>query len=142
MRATSLQGERLLVVEDQWLIALELKRVLEREGATVVQVGNLPEALLYANDAALSGGVIDFRLGDDDAEPVCEALSCRNVPFILVTGLSVLPQRWAATPVVRKPAAPQTIIGAVKFALSPEARDSIVKSKKKRPQQRESWRAL
>lgn len=128
MQGTSLQGERLLIVEDRWLIAMELQRVLERESATVVQARNLPQALLYANDTALSAGIIDLRLGDDDAEPVCEALSRRNVPFIFFTGLSLLPQRWAATPLVQEPAVSQTIIGAVKFALSPEARDSIVKS--------------
>lgn len=93
MQGTSLQGERFLIVEDRWLIAMELQRVLERESATVVQARNLPQALLYANDPALSAGIIDFRLGDDDAEPVCEALSRRNVPFIFFTGLSLLPQR-------------------------------------------------
>jgi hypothetical protein len=52
------------------------------------------------------------------------------VPFIFFTAMPELVclTRWAATPVVSKPAEAKTIIGVVKFVLSPEARDSIVKS--------------
>jgi hypothetical protein len=71
---------------------------------------------------------LDFRVGLEDAEPVCAALIRREVPFIFFTGLSgALPERWAATPVVPKPATAQSIIGALKFVLSPETRDIIVR---------------
>lgn len=130
MQAIGLQGERLLVVEDQWLIATGLRATLEHESATVVLASSLPEALLCATEPALSGAVVDFRLGNDHAEPVCEALNRRNVPFIFFTGLARLPERWAATPIVHKPAAPETIVGALKFILSPDTRETIVKSQR------------
>ena len=60
MQALSLQGERLLIVEDEPFIAMELQDMLEGESATVVRARNLPQALLFANDTALSAGVIDF----------------------------------------------------------------------------------
>jgi len=40
---------------------------------------------------------------------------------------SALPERWAATPIVPKPATAETIIGAIKFVLSPGDRDIIVR---------------
>jgi|SRR5262245_7370185 len=127
MQAPTLQGESLLIVEDEPLIALDLRTALEREGARVLIARTIPEALQYADYPALSAGVLDFHVGSANAEPVCEALTRRDVPFIFFTGLAGrLSQRWSATPVVPKPAAPKTIIGALKFVLSAETRDIIV----------------
>ena len=77
--------------------------------------------------------MLDFRVGVEDAEPVCDALNRRAVPFIFFTGLSgALPPRFAATPVVSKPAEPRKIVGALKFVLrgilssSPNAAARIV----------------
>jgi DNA-binding response OmpR family regulator len=124
-------------VEDEPLIALDMQATFEREGARVVRAHTMPEALRYAGYAALSAGVLDFRVGSDDADPVCEALIRREVPFIFFTGMSgVLPQRWVATPIVEKPAAPETIIGALKFVLSPEAREIVVRSQRGADNQR------
>jgi len=129
VQTATLRGERLLIVEDEPLIAIDLQATLEREGARVIRAHTMPEALRYAYSAALSAGVLDFRVGSDNADPVCEALAQREVPFIFFTGLSgALPERWAATPIVPKPAAPETIIGALKFVLSPEAREIVLRS--------------
>ena len=131
MQTATLRGERLLIVEDEPLIAIDLQATLEREGARVIRAHTMPEALRYADSAALSAGVLDFRVGSDNADPVCEALTRREVPFIFFTGLSgALPERWAATPIVPKPAAPETIIGALKFVLSPEAREIVLRSQR------------
>src|SRR5262245_4123098 len=67
----------------------------------------------------------------NNADSVCDALTRRDAPSIFFTGLSgALPQRWAATPIVLKPAAPKTIIGALRFVLSPEAREILVRSQR------------
>jgi len=129
MQSAILQGERFLVVDDEPLIAIDVKATLERAGATVVVARTIREALRYADYPALSAGVLDFRVGDDDAEPVCEALNRHAVPFIFFTGLSgPLSQRWRTTPLVSKPAQPEKIVGALKFVLSPDAREAIVAS--------------
>jgi len=137
MQTATLQGERLLVLEDEPLIAIDVQATLEREGARVLLAHTMREALLHANSGALSAGVLDFRVGGEDAEPVCETLTRREVPFIFFTGLSgALPERWAATPIVPKPAAPETIIGALKFVLSPDAREIVVRSQRGADDQR------
>jgi len=131
LQTATLQGERLLILEDEPLIAMDLQATFEREGARVVLARTMRQALRYADAAALSAGVLDFRVGSNHADPVCEALTRRDVPFIFFTGLSgALPKKWAATPIVAKPATAQTIIGALKFVLSPETRDIIVRSQR------------
>jgi len=128
VQAPTLQGERLLIVEDEPLIAVDLQLTLEREGARVILARTIPQALRYADYPALSAGVIDFYVGSENAEPVCEALMRREVPFIFFTGVTgPLSERWSATPVLPKPTAPKAIIGALKFVLSPDVRDIIVK---------------
>ena len=131
LQAQTLQGERLLIVEDEPLIAIDLLRCLESEGARVFLARTIPEALGYASTPALSAGVLDFHVGSENAEPVCEALTWREVPFIFFTGLAGrVSARWSATPIVSKPATPETIIGALKFVLSAETRAIIVKSQR------------
>jgi DNA-binding response OmpR family regulator len=131
VQTATLRGERLLVVEDEPLIAMDLQATFEREGARVVLAHTMREALRHADGTALSAGVLDFRVGSNEADPVCEALTRREVPFIFFTGMSgVLPKRWAAMPIVPKPAAPETIIGALKFVLSPETREILMRSQR------------
>jgi response regulator RpfG family c-di-GMP phosphodiesterase len=131
MQPVTLQGEQVLVVEDEPLIALNMRATLEREGASVIVAHTMPEALRYAEHPALSAGVLDFRVGAENAEPICEALNRRAVPFIFFTGLAGrLSSRWATTPVVSKPAAPEQILGALRFVLSPETPEIIVSSQR------------
>jgi len=132
MQTATLQGERVLIVEDEPLIALNMRAILEREGASAVVARTMPEALRYAESPALSAGVLDFRVGTENADPICEALNRHDVPFIFFTGLAgQLSSRWAATPIVLKPAEPERILGALKFVLSPETREIIVSSQRK-----------
>jgi DNA-binding response OmpR family regulator len=113
------------------LIAIDVRGTLEREGASVMHARTLKEALRFADYPALSAGVLDLRVGNDDADPICNALSRRDVPFIFFTGLpGLLAERWKTTPVVNKPAAPEQIVGALQFVLSPEAREIIVQSQR------------
>ena len=73
---------------------MDLQTAFERAGARIVLARTMPEAPRHADNAALSAGVLDFRDGEQDAEPVYEALIRREVPFIFFTGLSgALPER-------------------------------------------------
>jgi CheY-like chemotaxis protein len=119
VQAGALEGERLLVMEDEAIIAFDLKRVLEREGASVRLSATVPKALQFADHAALSAGVLDVRVGTEDGKVVCEPLRRRSVPFIFFTGTMQKPfSRWPMSPVVQKPAAASTIVGALKFVLA------------------------
>jgi len=112
VQAAALERERVLILEDEPIIALDTQEICERAGASVVLAPTVPQALRFAEDPAIS------------AEPVCQALGRRRVPFIFFTGMRQWPQnRWPAIPVVQKPAVPAAILGALKFVLLADPHD-------------------
>lgn len=101
---SALESHRLLVVEDEPLITLELQNLLEWESATIFAASCVSKALQLADAHVLSVGIIDIRLGQQEADPICEALDRRQVPFVFYTGNpDPLRDRWPAAPVIGKP---------------------------------------
>ena len=105
--AGALNGRRLLIVEDEYFIAIDVARRLEDEGAEVVgPVGTVDDALDIIDDALeLDGVVLDLNLSGEMAYPVADALSKRGVPFIFATGYdrSSIPTRYAGVTLCEKP---------------------------------------
>lgn len=101
------QPRRILVVEDEYLIALDVAESLRALGAEVV--GPIPtlEKALDAIDAdpALDGAVLDVNLHGTMVFPVADRLAERNVPFFFTTGYEggSIPERYAAIRRCEKP---------------------------------------
>lgn len=118
----TLAGTRILVVEDEVLLALELEQALSDEGAEIVgPCYTVGEAQNLAATAELTAAVLDVELGQDMIAPVARTLSGRGVPFIFHTGrndIEVLIRQWPGCRVVRKPASPQAVVAAVAGVLS------------------------
>ena len=86
-RPWSLKGRRILVVEDQSLIAMEIQDYLERAGATVVgPVGRVDRALGKAEKDILDAALVDIDLNGERCWPVADALVRRAIPFAFTTG--------------------------------------------------------
>ena len=82
-----LKNLRILVVEDEFLVALEIERMMADLGCRVVgPVSDLDGALALAREGALDGGILDVNVGGQKIDPVAEALNARGIPFILSTG--------------------------------------------------------
>ena len=84
-----LAGKRILVVEDQYLLAADLKRTLERCGATVI--GPVPTAeravALIPGALPLDGAILDVNLeAGGSGYPVADLLRDLHVPFVFATG--------------------------------------------------------
>jgi DNA-binding NtrC family response regulator len=127
--SNALTCERLLVAEDDPIIAADLEEALEDEGATIFPAWDVIQALRLIQTRALSAAVIETKLYTDNAEPVCEALSEHQVPFIFYSGWPDRPSnRWSAVPFVSKPAQVPVIIGALKYALSASKLDILSRS--------------
>ena len=86
--AASLTGRRVLVVEDEYLIASQMKRWLAAAGAVVVgPVPSTDQAFDLIDDGSLDAGVLDINLGDGHtAYPVAEKLERMGVPYLFATG--------------------------------------------------------
>ena len=96
-----------LVVEDEYLVAMEMASELQDRGAVVVgPVGDVASALgLAAAADAIDVAVLDVNLGGDWVFPVADRLSERGVPSVFVTGYddAAIPASYAAVERVRKP---------------------------------------
>lgn len=101
-----LEGKRILVVEDELMLALEVERLLGELACEVVgSVGSVRKALATLEVAAVDGAVLDVHLRDGFVYPVTSVLSTRNIPYLFVTGYDadVLPLEVRNRPRLRKP---------------------------------------
>lgn len=83
-----LAGYRVLIVEDNFLLAMEIEDILRRHGCVVQgPVGTIDHALaVLEQEARPDVAVLDVDLQGRLVTPVAAALSARDVPFVLVTG--------------------------------------------------------
>src|SRR6266702_6234692 len=78
---------RILVVEDEFLLAAHIGSILEDDGLEVIgPVGTLSEALKLARDEELDGALLDVNLDGGRVDDVVDILDRRHVPFVFVTG--------------------------------------------------------
>ena len=84
----SIRGLRLLVVEDEPLIAMMIADMLEDFGCAVVgPAGSVPHALSLLERDPIDGALLDVSLSDGQRSyPVARALQQRGIPFAFVTG--------------------------------------------------------
>jgi DNA-binding response OmpR family regulator len=114
--AAALSGVRILAVEDDFLVLLELATVLSDAGGEVIKCTTIEQAL-QAIDAELpAAAVLDVRMGRDTIAPVAHKLTELGKPFIFYTGQvtseSAMSQ-WPLARVVSKPAPPGVLINAL-----------------------------
>lgn len=101
-----LDGLRLLVVEDEALVAMVLEDYLADLGCTVVgPASTIGDALAFvqAEPLAFDGAILDVNLGRDPIDPVADALTERGVPFILATGDGGAAAGRFKAPILSKP---------------------------------------
>lgn len=80
-------GLRLLVVEDEMLIAMTIEDVLSELGCVVVgPAGSVAKALEIVKGHEIDGAILDLNLKGEQALPVAEALKARGTPFFFLTG--------------------------------------------------------
>jgi CheY-like chemotaxis protein len=82
-----LTGKRVLVVEDSFLVASSITRMLEDLGCRVVgPYATVIDAMGAMDAGGFDAGVLDVNLGKETSEPVAAGLRSRGVPFVFVTG--------------------------------------------------------
>src|SRR5438270_8852311 len=87
--AVELKGRRVLVVEDEYLIAADIAASLEALGAEVAgPAASVAEALTFLerDGDRLDGAVLDVNLGKERVYPLADVLRSRGIPFVFTTG--------------------------------------------------------
>jgi CheY-like chemotaxis protein len=120
--AKTLTGTRVLLVEDEALVAMLLEDMLADQGCSVVATGaRLDEALTHANNMALEFDValLDLNLAGESTFSVAAVLAARNIPFAFSTGYgaSGLPPEWRDRPTLQKPFTVDDMTKALRQAL-------------------------
>ena len=102
----ALQGLRILVVEDNFLIAEMLQAFLLDRGCIVVGPVGRVAAALTAVDAELDGALLDMNLAGEYCFPIATRLEELDVPFVFVTGYDderIIPVEFRSVPRLSKP---------------------------------------
>lgn len=113
-----LQGRKILVVEDEYLIAREISNILEDAGAVVAgPIGWLDEAMAFVEveGSTITDAVLDVSLHEQPSYPIADALTARGVKFVFVTGYGgpALEPAYRAYPRCEKPLNPRAILAAL-----------------------------
>lgn len=120
----AIAGKRFLVLDDEFLIALDIQQILESVGAgSVACAGNAADALKAIEAArTFDLAVLDFRLtGATSSLDVADALVKAGTPFVFLTGMrgdKQIKQRYPDVPVVEKPYDVRFLIEAIIRALA------------------------
>jgi DNA-binding NtrC family response regulator len=82
-----LRGRRIMIVEDEMLVAMELETLLMEQGCAVVGPASSANRALALLDQELpDAAILDVNLNGHTAMPVVAALNAQGVPFLLATG--------------------------------------------------------
>jgi two-component SAPR family response regulator len=121
--ASSPAGPRVLIVEDELLLAMDYEELLKREGFTVLgPAGRQAPALALLEAERPDVAILDVNLAGERSTAVAEALAEREVPFVVVSGYG---DRTLDEPVLRaaphldKPVKAQELVRLVKSLARP-----------------------
>ena len=118
----TLEGLRVLIVEDETLIAMMLEDLLEEIGCRIAgAAATVGQALdqLVALGGQLDAAVLDVNLGGEKVYPVADALAAKGVPFMFATGYgtSGVSERYPERTVIAKPYRLPTLSWALRSLL-------------------------
>jgi len=103
-----LEGVRMLVVEDEALIAMLVEDMLSDLGCTEVDIaGTVEQGLRMAapGKARIDAAILDVNVAGDKVFPIAEALEAQGIPFVFATGYGTagVDPRFVDRPVIAKP---------------------------------------
>ena len=105
-QTSGLDGVKVLVVEDETIVAMLLEQMLEELDCEVVGVaGQVGAAIELARTTDADVAILDMNLAGQKVDPVAETLAARNVPFLFASGYGEdgLSPAFRDRPVLPKP---------------------------------------
>ncbi len=109
-------GPRVLVLDDEALLAFEIEIILSRAGYRVLgPVYSIPEAELLLSRKRPDGAVLDLGIGAHSSDIIADLLADRGVPFLFLSGYTRanMPARHATRPLLTKPVREADLLATV-----------------------------
>ena len=122
MTEADLRGKRVLIVEDEGLIALDLEDAVAAVGMLVVGgVATLADAINAAETSEVDVAILDVSLKGELIWPAADILQRRGIPLLFLTGYheSIVPARFTARPRLNKPVDVRQLLRELAAALYP-----------------------
>jgi DNA-binding response OmpR family regulator len=109
-----LTGYRILLVEDDPFIALDVSCAIEQAGGEVIgPVSQVAEAVAVAQTAEFNLAVLDWEIVGGVSQVIAETLTARGTPFFFHTGsVDRVREHWPHHCIVGKPSAPESLLCA------------------------------
>jgi CheY-like chemotaxis protein len=117
---SDLAGLRILVIEDEPLVALEIEEVLSEVGAVVIgPAASVERALKLVEAGGFDGALLDVNLRGERVDAVADALADKGFPFVFATGHGSegLPTAHRGRLVLPKPYSDQHLRAALQACL-------------------------
>jgi CheY-like chemotaxis protein len=117
MEFPALCGRSILVVEDEVLIGMDMRKALEAAGAHVTSTTTVHHALILVKHDGLAGAIMDHALADGDSTELCARLTARGIPYVSYSGFDPVKGADPDAPFVSKPADMDTLLTALEKLL-------------------------
>jgi PAS domain S-box-containing protein len=108
----AISGNRVMVVEDEALVAMVVSDAMIELGYQVVgPFSRPPDAIAAVKDGDIAAAILDINLAGTLVYPVAEELTTRGIPFVFVTGYGIesIDKRFTDIPVLQKPIERETL---------------------------------
>lgn len=107
-----IEGKRILVVEDEFIVAAMLCDMLEDTGAVPLgPVGRVNEAMEAVSSGGIDAVVLDWNLAGEPSLPIAAALSESGTPFVIATGYGSVEAPFDDRPILSKPYVSAHLLG-------------------------------
>lgn len=119
-----LHRRRVLLVEDEMMVAMLLEDMLSDFGCEVIgPAGRVDEALSLARNGAIDVAILDVNLAGQETYPVADVLAAAGIPFVFATGYGAggLRDGYKHRPTLQKPFQQRDLIRALTQALPSDA---------------------
>jgi CheY-like chemotaxis protein len=117
---TTLQGRRVLIVEDEAIVAMLLEDLLQEFGCHAVEIASRVDTALASVTARIFDvAILDVNLKDETSYPVADLLELREIPFLFATGYGIqaIPEKYRRHTVLQKPFRKQDLAEALLKAM-------------------------
>lgn len=104
--AGTMTGKRILIVEDEMIVAMLIEDILSDAGATIVgPAARVARALDLLSEGTVDAALLDVNLAGEMTTPVAEELRRRGIPFAFATGYGAagVPAGFSGQPLLQKP---------------------------------------